>query len=70
MASGLLSEALQSENYRVLAANRFEEGFEILAAHKVGVVLMEQAMPDMDSIQFLAQVRKLYPDTLRIVLSC
>ena len=45
------------------------QGLEILAQHEVGVVISDQRMPGMSGVEFLTQVKELYPQTIRIVLS-
>jgi CheY-like chemotaxis protein len=55
--------------YTVHAANTPAEAFEMLARFPVGVVMSDQRMPLMRGTDFLARVRQLYPDTVRIVLS-
>jgi EAL domain-containing protein (putative c-di-GMP-specific phosphodiesterase class I)/ActR/RegA family two-component response regulator len=60
---------LGKEGYRILSAGGAEEGFELLALNRVGVVVCDQRMPGMDGIEFLRRVRELYPETIRIALS-
>ena len=50
-------------------ANTPDEAFELLARHPVGVVMSDQRMPLMRGTDFLARVKQLHPDTVRIVLS-
>lgn len=56
-------------NYRVLTATSAAEGFEMLAGNQVTVIIVDQKMPHMTGCEFLSRVRKLYPDTVRIILS-
>ena len=42
---------------------------ELLATHEVAVVMSDQRMPHMTGAEFLAKVRVMYPDTVRIILS-
>ena len=64
-----LRRSLRKEPYRLLTAGGGAEGLEILAENPVQVVVSDQRMPRMCGTEFLAQVRQLYPDTVRIVLS-
>ncbi|MBV8618751.1 MAG: EAL domain-containing protein [Curvibacter sp.] len=64
-----LKRTLRREGYRVLSTNRVAEGFELLGAHRVGVVICDQRMPEMTGTEFLRRTKALYPDTVRIVLS-
>ena len=41
----------------------------LLRNNSVGVILSDQRMPEMSVVEFLSQVKQLYPDTIRIVLS-
>ncbi|MEO4046341.1 EAL domain-containing protein [Pseudomonas sp. CAU 1711] len=59
----------RQQGYQVLTANSSAEAFDLLARHPVGVVISDQLMPDMKGTQFLNQVRMLYPDTIRILLT-
>ena len=43
--------------------------FELLAQHRVQVIISDQRMPGLSGTEFLARVRQLYPKTVRIVLS-
>jgi EAL domain-containing protein (putative c-di-GMP-specific phosphodiesterase class I)/CheY-like chemotaxis protein len=64
-----LKRLLRRDGYEILAAGSAKEGFELLATHEVQVILSDQRMPEMNGTEFLARVRELYPDTIRIVLS-
>lgn len=64
-----LSRLLRREGYRILASTNATEAFELLAKNSVQVVISDQRMPDMTGTEFLARVRQLYPDTVRIVLT-
>lgn len=65
MAQGVL----RAGGYHVLVAHDAEMAFEILACHDVDVVVADQVMPGMLGTELLNRVRKLSPDTLRILLS-
>lgn len=64
-----IKRLLHQEGYRILIANSADEGFELLAKNKVGVILCDQRMPGMSGIEFLSGVKELYPDSVRLVLS-
>ncbi len=64
-----LSRLLRGDQYNILVANSGKEGLALLAQNKVGVVISDQRMPEMTGVEFLSQVKELYPDTVRIVLS-
>lgn len=64
-----LTRLLRREGYQILVAHSPAEAFELLASHKVGVILSDQGMPKMSGIEFLSRAKRLYPDTVRIILS-
>ena len=57
------------EDWEILLADSGAEGLEILAAEKVDLVVSDVRMPEMDGIEFLRQVKQLYPGVSRIFLS-
>lgn len=64
-----LRRILRKCGYEILTATSAREGFDLLANHRVQVILSDQRMPEMNGTEFLSRVRELYPDTIRIVLS-
>jgi response regulator RpfG family c-di-GMP phosphodiesterase len=64
-----LTRTLRRDGYRILSAGGAAEAFEVLAQHEVQVILSDQRMPQMCGTDFLSQVKALYPQTVRIVLS-
>ncbi|KAB8042793.1 EAL domain-containing protein [Janthinobacterium aquaticum] len=65
----VLSDFLAQDGYRILTAQTAAEGFDILARHKVQVILCDQCMPMMSGTEFMERVKQLCPDTFRIMLS-
>jgi len=65
----VLQQLLRQDGYHILSARTAAEGFELLALHPVQVILCDQRMTDMSGTAFLGQVKYLYPDTFRIILS-
>ncbi|MGZ8320308.1 MAG: EAL domain-containing protein, partial [Telluria sp.] len=59
----------RNKDYRVHVAATAAEAFEVLATNEVGVILCDQRMPGMSGTEFLARVKHLHPDTVRMVLS-
>jgi DNA-binding NarL/FixJ family response regulator len=53
----------------LLLTNNVTEAFEMLACHEVGVALCDQRMPEMPRVEFLSKIRKMYPDTVRMLTS-
>lgn len=64
-----LSRLLRRDGYRILVAGSAQEGLDLLALHRVQVIVSDQRMPDMTGTEFLARVKQLHPHTVRIVLS-
>jgi diguanylate cyclase (GGDEF)-like protein/PAS domain S-box-containing protein len=65
----VLSDFLEQDGYRILTAQTAADGFDILAQHRVQVILCDQCMPIMSGIEFMERVKDLYPETFRIMLS-
>jgi diguanylate cyclase (GGDEF)-like protein/PAS domain S-box-containing protein len=65
----VLSDFLAQDGYRILTAQTAAEGFDLLARHKVQVILCDQCMPMMTGTEFMERVKNLCPDTFRIMLS-
>ena len=64
-----LARLFRMDGYRVLRAQTSDEAFDLLAIHQVQVVISDQRMPGMNGTEFLSRVKKLYPGTIRIILS-
>ncbi|MCC6071989.1 EAL domain-containing protein [Massilia sp. GCM10020059] len=64
-----LRRLIRSSGYKVLTASSGIEGLEVLAQNEVDVIVSDQRMPGMTGVDFLRNVKQLYPDTVRIVLS-
>lgn len=60
---------LRKEDFRILTARGGEEGLDILAREEVHIVASDQKMPGMSGSQFLARVRRKYPDAIRFTVS-
>lgn len=65
----LVKEAFRMEPYKLLAAFSALEAMELLAKEPVDIVLSDDIMPGMCGSEFLAIVRRLYPKTVRIMLT-
>lgn len=57
------------DEWEVLTANSGQAALAILEQEPVHVVVSDMRMPEMDGNQLLQAVRRLYPQTIRIVLS-
>ena len=64
-----LQRVFRRDGYRVLAASRVQEAFELLASNEVQVIVSDQRMNDVSGTEFLGRVKELYPRTVRLILS-
>ena len=64
-----LKRLLRLDGYHIVSANDGPEGLQRLAEHHVDVIVSDQRMPGMTGVEFLRRAKKLYPDTIRLVLS-
>lgn len=65
----MLKEVLAEEPYEILSAGNAVEGLKILTREDVDVVISDEMMPGMSGTEFLAVVRREYPETIRMVLT-
>ena len=64
-----LHVVLRRAPFEVLTANSGPDALEILEAGPIDVVVSDERMPGMTGSELLTQVRELYPDTHRIILT-
>lgn len=64
-----LRRLLRQENYSLLTASSGAEALKLLEEAHVQLVISDQRMPEMSGVDFLSEVRKKYPETIRIILS-
>ena len=64
-----MRRAFRNESWKLLTASQATEGLDLLARHEVGVVISDQRMASMSGTEFLHRVKKMYPDTIRILLT-
>lgn len=64
-----LLRTLRGNGWRVLEASLPSEAAAIIARDHPEVILSDCQMPDMAGTEFLARVRDLSPDTVRILLT-
>jgi len=60
---------LSTDGYTIFTTTSPQHAFELLARHEVAVLLCDQRMPEMNGVDFLSRVKRMYPDTVRIMLS-
>lgn len=64
-----LSGALKQDGYRILCATHAAEALDLMATHRVGVIISDHNMPEMKGIELLRKIRTLHPATVRIMLT-
>jgi len=65
-----LERTFLDEDYEILTANSGAEGLQTLQeVSPIQVVISDYRMPEMTGVEFLREVCKKWPDTVRIVLS-
>ena len=64
-----LTRLLRRDGYKILKATNATAALELLAQNPVGVIISDQRMPEMSGVEFLRRVKRLHPDTVRMVLS-
>ena len=62
-------QALRKQPFELLTATSAESGLNILAKHRVDVVISDQQMPGLNGIEFLALAHQHWPDVKRIMLT-
>lgn len=64
-----LRRLFRRTNMKVLTTTDPYEAMDIMAQYKVGVILSDQRMPEMLGTELLNKIKKIHPDTIRIMLS-
>ncbi len=64
-----IQRGLIAEPYTCLFALSGMEALEIMASRPVQVIITDMRMPEMTGLELLQEVRRLYPETIRMVLS-
>ncbi len=64
-----LQRVFADTEYEIHIADSGAAALKLLAEQRVDLILSDMRMPEMDGHQFLRQVKELYPQTLRIILS-
>jgi DNA-binding NtrC family response regulator len=67
-----VTEALSrhlSKHYQIFMASSAAEAYGILANQAIDVVVSDERMPGESGSEFLASVRRRYPDSIRMILS-
>ena len=64
-----IAAVLRKEKYNVLKAGSGREALEILKRHVVDIIVTDESMPEMLGHELLCRVSRMYPSTIRILLT-
>ncbi|MEO8065129.1 MAG: response regulator [Pseudomonadota bacterium] len=64
-----LVRSLDRSQFEIFTADSAQKGLLILAGNDIDVVVSDERMPGMTGSQFLSEVRKKWPNTIRMILS-
>jgi response regulator RpfG family c-di-GMP phosphodiesterase len=64
-----IKHILRNEKYNLLTARSGIEGLKLLKKHNVQLVISDHKMPGMTGVEFLQQVKVLYPEIITIMLT-
>src|SRR4029078_5411154 len=64
-----LVRSLDRTQFEIFTADSAAQGLLICAGHDIDVIVSDERMPGMSGSQFLTEVRKQWPNTIRMILS-
>jgi response regulator RpfG family c-di-GMP phosphodiesterase len=64
-----LRRTLRRDNYEVIAFTAPEQALQFLETNPADIIISDHRMPTMSGLDFLIKVRKLHPETVRILLT-
>lgn len=64
-----LKRAFMDEEFEVFSANSGQQGLAMLAKEQIHVIISDEKMPGMSGAEFLSEAKKLYPETIRFMLT-
>ncbi len=70
--SGILSalkRTLADEPYEIFTAASGVDGLEMLHKHQIKLIISDEKMPGMSGSDFLTAAKKIFPNTIRIMLT-
>lgn len=65
----IIKRLINDEHYELLTAASGREGLSLMCTYPIKIVISDYRMPEMNGVEFLSEVCRLWPDTIRIVLS-
>ena len=57
------------EDYDIYTAISAKEGLKLLSNKSIDVIISDQRMPEVTGVELLEQVKELYPDSFRLILT-
>ncbi len=60
---------MMADDWEILTARDGGAALELLNQHHVDLIISDHAMPEMTGLELLQEVKKTYPDTVRILLT-
>ena len=60
---------LQKDGHNILTADDPRQALGMMDSHRIGIVISDQNMPQMSGVDFLRQVKLMYPRATRIMFS-
>ena len=67
--SNKLEHILQVDGYKMLHASGSREALDIMATSNVHIIIVDQDLSEVEGVELLRKVRKLYTNTIRILLT-
>ncbi len=64
-----LNRELMEENYNKLFAKNGEDALKLMSMNEIAVIVTDLNMPRITGIELLYSIKKLYPDTVRMILT-
>ncbi|MEH6625286.1 MAG: response regulator [Motiliproteus sp.] len=64
-----LVRLLSKDNYEIHTFSRPFDAIEMLKCTDIGVIIVDQCMPQMEGTEFLQQARKIRPEAINIMLT-
>jgi type II secretory ATPase GspE/PulE/Tfp pilus assembly ATPase PilB-like protein/FixJ family two-component response regulator len=64
-----LKRCLRGDGYEILTAENGQEGLDVMAGHRVSLIISDYRMPGLTGTEFLSMVRERAPQTIRILLT-
>lgn len=64
-----ITRVLQDEPWQVLTAKTGRAALALMATTPIDVILSDERMPGMTGVELLSAVNRIYPETIRIILT-